>query len=159
MYNDILVPTDGSEGTSRAVEHALDIAEKYDATAHVVYVVNTSAYSTLPADSNWESITAALEDEGEEATREIGEMMEDAGVDTVTAVEEGIPHKTILRYADENGIDLVVMGTHGKSGLDRLLLGSVTEKVVRSSDTPVLTVRMVDGEEGEGESEEEEEEE
>jgi nucleotide-binding universal stress UspA family protein len=147
MYDDILVPTDGSEGTDKAAEHALDIAEKYDATAHVVYVVNTSAYSTLPADSNWESITAALEDEGKEATGEIVERMHDADVDAVPSVEEGIPHKTILEYADNNDIDLIVMGTHGKSGLDRLLLGSVTEKVVRASEVPVLTVRMVDGEE------------
>ena len=147
MYDDILVPTDGSEGTNKAVEHALDIAKKYDATAHVVYVVNTSAYSTLPADSNWESITAALEDEGKQATGEIVEEMQDVGVNAVPSVEEGIPHKTILEYADDNDIDLIVMGTHGKSGLDRLLLGSVTEKVVRASKVPVLTVRMVDGEE------------
>ena len=147
MYDDILVPTDGSDGTDKAAEHALDIAEKYDATAHVVYVVNTSAYSTLPADSNWESITAALEDEGKTATGEIVERMHDADVDAVPSVEEGIPHKTILEYADNNDIDLIVMGTHGKSGLDRLLLGSVTEKVVRASEVPVLTVRMVDGEE------------
>ena len=147
MYDDIMVPTDGSEGTEAAVEHALDIAKKYDATVHVVYVVNTSAYSTLPADSNWESITAALEDEGNEATSEIVERMSDEGVDAVPSVEEGIPHKTVLAYADENDTDLIVMGTHGKSGLDRLLLGSVTEKVVRSSKVPVLTVRMVDEEE------------
>jgi len=149
MYDGILVPTDGSEGTNKAVEHALDIAEKYDATAHVVYVVNTSAYSTLPADSNWESITAALEDEGKEATGEIVEEMRNADVNAMPSVEEGIPHKTILEYAENNDIDLIVMGTHGKSGLDRLLLGSVTEKVVRASEVPVLTVRMVDGDEEE----------
>jgi nucleotide-binding universal stress UspA family protein len=149
MYEDILVPTDGSKGVNKAVRHALSIADRYDATAHVLYVVNTSAYSTLPADSNWESITAALEDEGERATAEIAAELRDAGVDTVTTVDEGVPHKTILRYADENDADLIVMGTHGKTGLDRLLLGSVTEKVVRSSETPVLTVRMVDGEDEE----------
>jgi nucleotide-binding universal stress UspA family protein len=147
MYDDILVPTDGSKGVDRAVEHALSLAEKYDATAHVLYVVNTSAYSTLPADSNWETITAALEDEGEKATGEIAARLRDSDVDTETVVEEGVPHKTILGYADENGIDLIVMGTHGKTGLDRLLLGSVTEKVVRASETPVLTVRMVEEEE------------
>lgn len=149
MYDDILVPTDGSKGVDRAVEHALNLAEKYDATAHVVYVVNTSAYSTLPADSNWESITAALEEEGEQATGEIAARLRDADVDAETAVEEGVPHKVILGYADENDIDLIVMGTHGKTGLDRLLLGSVTEKVVRASETPVLTVRMVDEDEEE----------
>lgn len=146
MYEKILVPTDGSKGTNEAVEHALDIADKYDATVHALYVVNTSAYSTLPADSNWESITAALEEEGEQATAEIAEMMESSEVDTVTEVEEGVPHKAILEYADDNGADLIVMGTHGKTGLDRFLLGSVTEKVVRASETPVLTVRMVEEE-------------
>jgi nucleotide-binding universal stress UspA family protein len=144
MYEKILVPTDGSKGTNDAVEHALDIADKYDATVHALYVVNTSAYSTLPADSNWESITAALEEEGKQATAEIAEMMEESDVDTVREVEEGVPHKTILEYADDNGVDLIVMGTHGKTGLDRFLLGSVTEKVVRASETPVLTVRMVE---------------
>jgi nucleotide-binding universal stress UspA family protein len=146
MYEKILVPTDGSKGTNDAVEHALDIADKYDATVHALYVVNTSAYSTLPADSNWESITAALEEEGKQATAEIAEMMEESDVDTVREVEEGVPHKTILEYADDNGVDLIVMGTHGKTGLDRFLLGSVTEKVVRASETPVLTVRMVEEE-------------
>jgi nucleotide-binding universal stress UspA family protein len=147
MYDDILVPTDGSKGVDHAVEHALSLAEKYDATAHVLYVVNTSAYSTLPADSNWESITAALEEEGEQATGEIAAELRDADVDTETVIEEGVPHKVIMEYADENDADLIVMGTHGKTGLDRLLLGSVTEKVVRASETPVLTVRMVEDEE------------
>jgi len=146
MYDDVLVPTDSSKGVNRAVGHAVSIAEKYDATAHVLYVVNTSAYSTLPADSNWGSITAALEDEGEHATGEVAADLRDAGVETETAVEEGVPHKAILRYAEDEGVDLIVMGTHGKTGLDRLLLGSVTEKVVRASETPVLTVRMVDEE-------------
>ncbi len=153
MYDNILVPTDGSEGTDAAVEHALDIAKKYDATVHVVYVVNTSAYSTLPADSNWESITAALEDEGKTATKDIVGMMHDEGVNAMPSLEEGVPHKTILEYADENNIDLIIMGTHGKSGLDRLLLGSVTEKVVRASKVPVMTVRMLQDEEDDEEEE------
>jgi nucleotide-binding universal stress UspA family protein len=149
MYDHILVPTDGSTGTDRAVEHALDLAEAYDADLHVLYVVNTSAYSTLPADANWESIIDALEEEGKTATGEVAERAEASGIDVTVEVDDGVPHKRILGYADEHGIDLIVMGTHGKTGLDRLLLGSVTEKVVRSSEVPVLTVRMVD-EDGEG---------
>jgi len=147
MYDDILVPTDGSKGTNRAVDHALDIADKYDATVHALYVVNTSAYSTLPSDSNWESITAALEDEGEKATQEIARRLGDADVGVKKEVAEGVPHKRILGYAEENEVDMIVMGTHGKTGLDRLLLGSVTEKVVRASEIPVLTVRMLEDEE------------
>lgn len=146
MYDSILVPTDGSKGTDRALDHALDIAEKYGATVHAVYVVNTSAYSTLPSDSNWESITAALEDEGRKATQEIARRLGDSNLDVEKEVTEGVPHKRILEYADDNGVDMIVMGTHGKTGLDRLLLGSVTEKVVRSSNVPVLTVRMLEDE-------------
>jgi len=146
MYDDILVPTDGSKGTDRAVDHALDIADMYGATVHALYVINTSAYSTLPSDSNWESITAALQDEGKKATREIAHRLGDSDVDVKKEVAEGVPHKRILGYADDNGVEMIVMGTHGKTGLDRLLLGSVTEKVVRSSGVPVLTVRMLEEE-------------
>lgn len=143
MYEDILVPTDGSQGTRKAVQHAVDLAKTYDARIHALYVVNTSTYSTLPADANWESIIEALEQEGEESTQEVLDLARDEGVEVVTNVVEGVPHREILRYSDENDVDLIVMGTHGKTGIDRLLLGSVTEKVVRSSETPVLTVRMV----------------
>jgi nucleotide-binding universal stress UspA family protein len=67
-------------------------------------------------------------------------------VDTVTAIERGPPHRAILDYADENAIDLIVMGTHGRTGIERYLLGSVAEKVVRTSDVPVLTARFSDDE-------------
>ncbi len=144
MYDDILVPTDGSEGVEEAVEHARDLAKKYDSRVHVLYVVNTSTYSSLPADSNWESIVSALEEEGERSTSELAQRLEDDGVEVVREVVDGVPHREILDYADENDVDLIVMGTHGKTGLDRLLLGSVTEKVVRKAKIPVLTVRMVE---------------
>ncbi len=144
MYDDILVPTDGSEGVEEALEHARSIAGKYDATVHVLYVVNTSTYSSLPADSNWESIVSALEEEGERSTSELAQRLEDDGIEVEREVRDGVPHKEILEYSDEEDIDLVVMGTHGKTGIDRLLLGSVTEKVVRKSEAPVLTVRMVE---------------
>jgi nucleotide-binding universal stress UspA family protein len=71
------------------------------------------------------------------------QQAEAAGVDTIEGVvAQGAPHRAILDYVDEQDIDLIVMGTHGRTGLDRYLLGSVTEKVVRLSDAPVLTVRM-----------------
>ena len=142
MYDKILVPTDGSEGTQKAVDHALRVAEKFGSELHVIYVINTSAYSTLPAEANWESVTSALRKEGRAATKGIIEEAEDRGIKVERSILEGVPHKEILHYIDDNGIDLVVMGTHGKTGLDRFLLGSVTEKVVRSCDIPVLTVKM-----------------
>jgi nucleotide-binding universal stress UspA family protein len=73
------------------------------------------------------------------------EQAESAGVETIEGVvSSGTPHRAILDYVDEEDVDLVVMGTHGRTGLDRYLLGSVTEKVVRLSDAPVITVRLSD---------------
>jgi len=139
MYDRILVPTDGSDGTRGAVEHAIGLATTYDAALHVVYVVDTN----VGIDSSIPGTLDALEEAGEDAIDEVIQQAETAGVNTIEGVvARGAPHRAILDYVDEHDIDLVVMGTHGRTGLDRYLLGSVTEKVVRLSDAPVLTVRM-----------------
>jgi nucleotide-binding universal stress UspA family protein len=149
MYDKILVPTDGSEATDRAVENAVDIASRYDATLHVLYVVDASVYASI--ETGADVVVGALEKEGETAVRDVVDRAEAAGVDVVSDVVTGSIHREILDYADEHGVDLIVMGTHGRTGLDRYLLGSVTEKVVRRSEVPVLTVRTADeGESSEG---------
>ena len=140
MYEDILVPTDGSPAADSAIEHAVNVAERYDATIHALYVVDDSAYATLDAGS--ETVVEALESEGEEAVGRIAAAARDAGIDAVTTVTTGVAYRTILDHVANNGIDLVAMGTHGRRGLDRYLLGSVTERVVRTSDVPVLAVRQ-----------------
>ncbi|MFA9516091.1 universal stress protein [Halopenitus sp. H-Gu1] len=139
MYDQILVPTDGSPAADAAIEHAIDLADQYDARVHALYVVDGSAYSTLEAGS--EIVVEALESEGEEATERVSKTAEESGVETVTSVVHGTAYRTILEYVEDNDIDLIVMGTHGRQGLDRYLLGSVTERVVRTADVPVLTVR------------------
>lgn len=144
MYEEILVPTDGSPASSAAIEHAVDIADRYGARLHALYVVDGAAYSTMEAGA--EVVVEALESEGEEAVNRVAEAAAAAGVDSVTAVTTGTAYRTIREYADDEGIDLIVMGTHGRRGLDRYLLGSVTERVVRTADVPVLTVRMPDEE-------------
>jgi nucleotide-binding universal stress UspA family protein len=139
MYHDVLVPTDGSEGTSAAVDHAVDIATTYGATLHTLYVVSP----TVGPDAGVTGILDALQEVGERAIDEVVERADAAGVGTVEgSVARGTPHRAILDYVDENDVDLVVMGTHGRTGIDRYLIGSVTEKVVRLSDVPVMTVRM-----------------
>lgn len=144
MYDRILVPTDGSETAEQAFEHALDLAKTYDAELHVINVVDISS---LAGEFEPVTIVDELEDHGEQVTSTLAERAEEAGIDHVeTAVAEGIPHKLILEYVGENDVNLVVLGTHGRTGLDRYLLGSVTEKVVRQSDAPVLTVRKTDEE-------------
>ena len=138
MYDRILLPTDGSEGNDRAVGEAIDLAAETGAELHVLFVVEELPYAPEMTEDRLE---VQLRGIGEEATETIRERAEEAGVTAQTAIEDGTPHLEILGYVDREMIDLVVMGTHGRNGLDKYLLGSVTERVVRSADVPVLTVR------------------
>ncbi|WP_336037761.1 universal stress protein [Halobacterium yunchengense] len=141
-YERILVPTDGSEETRQAVEHAVDLAEEHGATIHALYVVNSASFSSLPMESSWESVAAMMNEEGAAALDDVEAIADERGVSVERALVDGSPSREIVRYAEDEGCDLVVMGTHGRGGIDRLLLGSVAEKVVRSSTVPVLTVRV-----------------
>jgi nucleotide-binding universal stress UspA family protein len=150
MYDTILVPTDGSEHADAAIERALDLAERYGATLHALFVVDTSYpyadFETPPV--NWSAVTDAMEGQGEAATATVRERADERGVSIETEVRQATSvHRMILDYADEHDVDLIVMGTRGRKGLDRYLLGSVTEKVVRLSDVPVLTVKAPKAEE------------
>ncbi|WP_224335418.1 universal stress protein [Haloprofundus halobius] len=138
MYDTILLPTDGSEGSRQAAEHAFDLARQYDATVHVLYVADTQRDSLTTVGTE---VVDALEDEGEDAVAAIVDSDVARGVDVEEAVVQGHPDEKILAYVEDNAVDLVVMATHGRSGLGRYLLGSTTEKVVRSSPVPVFTVR------------------
>ena len=140
MYNCILVPTDGSAGMTPVIDHASELARAHDAALHFLYVVNTASFANLPMETSWESVTSMLREEGEDALRAAEDRARTDRV--VTAMREGPPSREIVEYADAEGCDLVVMGTHGRGGLNRLLLGSVAERVVRSSNVPVLTVRV-----------------
>ncbi len=140
MYDKILLPTDGSEGMDDVIEHAVSLAEQHDATLHALYVVNTASLSDLPIDSSWEGINDALTREGKHAMEQVEEIA--GGVELETAMVDGSPAKEIVNYATEESVDVIVMGTSGRSGVDRLLLGSVAERVVRSSPIPVLTIRV-----------------
>jgi len=140
MYEDILLPTDGSSGTVEALEHALAIAAGRDATVHVLYVVESRLYRAADADTK-DDVRATLEEEGDRALEDARVRVEDAGLECVTERREGVPQKAITEYATEAGIDLVVMGTHGKTGPERMAsLGSTTERVVKNADQPVLVV-------------------
>jgi len=144
MYHRILVPTDGSTASEGAVDHAIELAKQYDATLHALYVVDSGAYSSLEVGS--EIVVEALRKEGESAVEDVRSKAESAGVEVETAVKTGIAHRSIVDYVSDEAIDLVVMGTHGRTGVGRFLLGSVAEKVVRTADAPVMTVRASDEE-------------
>ncbi|QFU81257.1 universal stress protein [Natronorubrum aibiense] len=141
MYDCILVPTDGSPDVERALEHAFKLAREHDAVIRALYVVNVSGYGGLPMESALEGISSVLREEGEAALDRVEELApEDVTVET--AILEGSPSRVIVEQAQPDRCDLVVMGTHGRGGIDRLLLGSVTERVVRQAPVPVLTVHV-----------------
>lgn len=139
-FTDILVPTDGSEGAAAAVDPALALASEYGSTLHTLSVVDVMA---LGPDVRTEIIMEGLEDSAQSAVDALEERALSAGISEVAkAVEIGYPYSEIRTYVEDNDIDLVVMGTHGRSGISRYLLGSVTEKLVRTCPAPVMTVRM-----------------
>jgi len=138
MYDRILVPTDGSPSIQPVVDHALTLAGVHDAALHGLYVIDTGSFATLPVETTWEGVTEMLREEGERALSEFEERTGDTRVET--AVREGNPSAEIVDYAEAEGCDSVVMGTHGRAGIDRLLLGIVAERVVRASPVPVVTV-------------------
>ncbi|QLH76004.1 universal stress protein [Halosimplex rubrum] len=146
MYEDILVPTDGSAGASAALEEAIELADQFDATIHSLYVVDLASLGT---EAGAVDMVESFEQTGEEATEAAATRARDAGVTAEASVATGSPHREILEYVDDHGVDLVVMGTHGRTGLERYLLGSVTEKIVRAADVPVLTVRADEAGDGE----------
>ncbi|ODR83316.1 stress response protein [Haladaptatus sp. W1] len=142
MYDRILVPTDGSEETTCVIAHAAELAEAHGAELHAIYVINSSTFASLPMESSWEGVSDMLEEEGKSALEDARRVAEEYDVSLTTHLLEGPPNKEIVRYAELDGFDLIVMGTHGRGGIDRLLLGSVAERVVRASTVPVLTVRV-----------------
>lgn len=140
MYDEILLPTDGSSGTVEALDHAITVATDQDARVHVLYVVDRRLYRAADAEMT-DEVRRTLEEEGERALDEARVRLEDEGVETLTERREGIPDRAITDYAVEADADLVVMGTHGKTGSDRVAsLGSTTERVVKNATVPVLVV-------------------
>ncbi|SFR66080.1 Nucleotide-binding universal stress protein, UspA family [Halogeometricum rufum] len=139
-YDEILVPTDGSEPASAAVEHAIAIAQKAGARVHAVNVVDVGNVTASPTYTLPSEVIAELEENGQTMTEGIASQARAAGLDAVTEVREGFAARTLLDYAEENDVDAIAMGTAGRTGLDRYLLGSTTERVIRHSDVPVLAV-------------------
>lgn len=142
MYRGVLVPTDGSDLMVEVIERAVDIAEKYDTDIHALYVANTGAISALDVE-DYESIEKLLEERGGRAVEEVANAAAAAGIEATTTIQHGTPHQRITQYVeDHDEVDLIVMGTHGRSGLRHIMLGSVAEKVLRHTTVPVLLVRV-----------------
>lgn len=144
MYDHILLPTDGSDGVARAIRHAGALAESSGSTVHVLSVADTRNRFESPTSGI--STDAWLNAERERAEQAVAEAADalPASVTVERIVDEGVPLDVILSYADREDIDAIVMATHGRTGLEHYLIGSVTEKVVRRSPVPVVTVRQPD---------------
>lgn len=135
MFDTVVVATDGSASAARAVAVALDLAWRFEAAVHALYVV--AGDDEQEATEHLQSALA----ENDEATERVREA---SGQDVTTAVREGDPAAEICAHAREHDADLVATGTRGRDGEYRFVLGSVAEAVVRDCPTPVLTVRQLD---------------
>ncbi|MXV63580.1 universal stress protein [Natronorubrum sp. JWXQ-INN-674] len=147
MFERILIPTDGSEPARNAAKKGVELAAEHGATVHAVYAVEPIPLGGFtagpePASAEHGEVVDAQKTEGQEAIDEVVELAAEHDLETVEAIEYGKPDVEILEYAADEEIDAIVMGTHGRSGAGRLVMGSVAEKVVRRSPVPVVTVRM-----------------
>lgn len=141
MYKRILIPTDGSDTSEKAAEHAVRLAKALGAEVLCLYVIDISAFTGIPTEAIWENMRGLLEEEGKKAVSTIEDMATKNGVKFESVIREGIPAEDIAKTAREKTVDVIVMGTAGRSGLDKFLLGSVTEKVMRTAPCPVLVIR------------------
>ena len=144
MFDTIVVATDGSDSVQRAGSVAVDVAARFDAEVHAVYVVDAGEVESSP-DTVRDDLRDALDDEGRDALDRVSGAAHDRDddLDVTIEVREGRPASEIDAYARSVDADLVAMGTRGRHGENRFLIGSVAERVVRTCPVPVLTVRQL----------------
>ncbi len=145
MYKKILIATDGSEHVKKAVTHAIELAKLHKAELHAVYVMDIKTdygpKSYLSTDISTEGLERILRQEGDAAIKYVEDMAKKEDLSVEKWIIKGHPAQEIMKLAEEQSVDLIVMGTLGRSGIEKFLLGSVAEKVIRNSNIPVLTVR------------------
>jgi len=140
----ILFPTDFSEGSDHAIPYAVDFSRHYNAKLYIVHIIYDSTkatYSHIPhisSDQIVDDITAWARNEID--TRCIEQIRGLSKVEKL--VLNGVPYEEIVKFAEDKKIDIIVMGTYGRTGLDKLIFGSTAERVVRKAPCPVLTVRQ-----------------
>ena len=139
MYKKILVPTDGSDFAKDAQLHALFLAKVSGAEIIALSVSENHFINGISVSEEIEQINQILTDRCKKDLQEF-EDMNDGGVKISSVIKEGSPAKTILEVAEKEDIDLIVIGSSGKSGFDRFILGSVSDKVVNAAKCPVLVV-------------------
>jgi nucleotide-binding universal stress UspA family protein len=141
VFTNILVAIDGSESGERAFARALDEAKTWNARLHIVYVVETGLFSSLPADNTVELMYRVLEKEGQDSLDKAKLSAAAKGVTSSTHMKQGHAGSEIVSLADREKVDLIVVGSHGKSQTDRILIGSVSTFVVTHSKVTTMVVR------------------
>lgn len=147
MFDRIVIATDGSESVQRAVDVGIDLAARFNASVHALYVIDVGEVESSP-DEVRTDLRNALDSQGEVALDSVVDAAEavDADLDVTAEIREGRPAAMITDAARELDADVVVTGTRGRHGENRFLIGSVAERVVRTCPVPVLTVRQLTGE-------------
>jgi nucleotide-binding universal stress UspA family protein len=146
-YKKIMIATDGSDCSKLATDKGIELARLSGGTVYVVHVISTAYLFPMYGDyfmgmnPYWETIHETLKKHGQQAVDYIKGFGEINGIKVESILLEGNPSEELIRYADEEKMDIVIMGTLGKTGLDRLLIGSVAGNLVRHSRVPVMVVR------------------
>jgi nucleotide-binding universal stress UspA family protein len=137
MYDTILFPTDGSEGSEEAEQIALGLAEQFQGTVHTMHVIDTRLFSE-PALSTMELVTDVAEDAAMKLLHEVSEEGDERDIEVTTHCCHGVPHEEILDYAEEIDADIIVMGYQGQTHSQKM--GSVVNRVLQDTDRQVLAV-------------------
>ncbi len=144
MFQHILLPVDGSSSAQLAIEKAAGLAKAFGSRVTAIYVIDPYPFTGVGSDFAYgqSQYISAATSEANTALHAAQEALSKAGVNVATAVVEGhVIAKGILQTAANSGADLIVMGSHGRRGLEKLILGSVTQRVVSQAHVPVLVVR------------------
>jgi nucleotide-binding universal stress UspA family protein len=142
MFKKIVYPIDFSEFTDEILKYAVNITKKFNAELHLIHIIPNLNYFT-PYESflTPENLVAIEKNIEKEVEKDFEKVTKDIDMPLKKIVKTGATFVEIIDYIKEEDIDLVVMGTHGRSGIEHILIGSVAEKVVRKSPCPVLTIR------------------
>ena len=142
MYNEILVATDGSDASGAAVDQAVAVADNFGATVHLLHVVDIGMEMSGSAEGAIANqLTDTLDELATEALDGAESRAAEVGVPTERVALEGVPHEAIVDYCADHGVDLVVLGSTGRSGITEHLMGSTTDRVARSVEASVLIAR------------------
>jgi nucleotide-binding universal stress UspA family protein len=141
VFTNILIAMDGSEASQRALSQAVDLAKLCNAKLHTIYVVETGLFSSLPMEGTVEIMYSVLEKEGEEVMDRAKKYATEKSITVITHMKQGHAGSEILALAEEEKSDLIIVGSHGKSNTDRLLIGSVSTFVVTHSTVTTMVVR------------------